>query len=56
MVKRDNTNPFLFMSYLRQTFMSLSNDKRKAYAGLLLSALQDAKNMTVEEFEEKYDL
>lgn len=56
MSKKDSINPFLAMRQLQQFMKSLSKDMRKAYAGLLVSALQDAKVMSLEDFMEKYDL
>lgn len=56
MSRKDNTSPFLAMRQLQQSMKSLSKDMRKAYAGLLVSALNDAKTMSLEDFERKYDL
>lgn len=56
MTRKNDTNPFLAMRNLQQSMKSLSKDKRKAYAGLLVSALNDCKIMSLDDFMEKYDL
>ena len=56
MARKNDSNPFLAVRKLQQDMNSLSKDMRKAYAGLLVSALQDAKSMSLKDFMEKYDL
>ena len=56
MSRKNDSNPFLAARKLQQDMKSLSRDMRKAYAGVLVSALQDAKVMSLKDFMEKYDL